>query len=171
MQLSEHKAGELSTFRAGLVNNKVLCHLAQQLELDRLVTHVYHRELLDDTKSYQSVVGDCYESLLGAIYLDQGLLTVREFFTRCLFMNDDDRDALGVLWQTPPSMSQALLATPQMSAGAVYSATLQRLEVLEEVTGLVFQNKLLLAAAFTHPSVGTNASLDVLNIGSNQRYV
>lgn len=145
----------------------MLCHLAQQLQLDRLVTHIYHRELIEDTKSYQSVVGDCYESLLGAIYLDQGLIAVREFFTRCLFMNDDDREALGALWQTPPSMPQALLSSPQLSAG--YSATLQRLEVLEELTGLVFQNKLLLAAAFTHPSVGTNASLDMLNIGSNQR--
>lgn len=50
--------------------------------------------LKKDVKSRSSVVADCYESLLGAIYLDRGMLVARLFLANSMFVDDPDREKL-----------------------------------------------------------------------------
>jgi dsRNA-specific ribonuclease len=167
----DHREGELSHIRTGLVNNKVLCHFAELLGMHKYVLYPYHDELLEDTKSRCSVVADCYESLLGAIYLDRGMLLTRLFLANSMFADDPDRERLVSVWLQP--QPDPLLMGPTDRHLINQSPTLQRLTRLEENTGIYFPHIRLLAAAFTHPSVGnpsaSNAAIDLLQTGSNQR--
>lgn len=71
--------GFLSQTRSKIVNGEALAHLSRTLGLDKLiVSHVSH---FDTNKN---ILGDAFEALIGALYLDQGYQAVRKFIVKRL---------------------------------------------------------------------------------------
>ena len=81
--------GFLSQTRSKIVNGESLAHLSSTLGLDKLiVSHVSH---FDTNKN---ILGDAFEALIGAMYLDQGYQAVRKFVEKRLINKYIDFDAV-----------------------------------------------------------------------------
>jgi len=70
--------GELTNWRASLVNSKMLSKLATNLELDSLLL-LSRGESKDTGKARQYILANAMESLIGAIYLDKGWDGAKQF--------------------------------------------------------------------------------------------
>ena len=71
--------GELTNWRAALVNAKSLSEVAKDLGLDEYL-YLSHGEAKDSQgKARQYILANTFESLVGVIYLDQGLEAARTF--------------------------------------------------------------------------------------------
>lgn len=76
--------GEMTNWRASLVNSKMLADLAQEIELGEHLC-LSHGESKDkNSKARQYILANAFEALIGAIYLDQGLRVSRKFITEIL---------------------------------------------------------------------------------------
>ncbi|MBO7495877.1 MAG: ribonuclease III [Salinivirgaceae bacterium] len=81
--------GFLSQTRSKIVNGESLAHLSSTLGLDKLiVSHVSH---FDTNKN---ILGDAFEALIGAMYLDQGYQAVRKFIEKRLINKYIDFDTV-----------------------------------------------------------------------------
>ena len=78
------KEGDLSKFRATVVNEKGLCQVAKLLELGDYVLLGRGEELTKGSEK-PSILANCMEALLGALYLDAGFIKTKEIIYR-LFM-------------------------------------------------------------------------------------
>lgn len=106
-------------------------------------------------------MANCFEALLGAMYLESGLTSTKVLFTNVAFEEQELRDVWTNLPKHPlqaqqPDGDRHLIAS---------SPILQKLEEFEKASGIEFNHIRLLARAFTHPQVGFNN----LTLGSNQR--
>ncbi len=79
----ENPEGELTNWRASLVNSKMLAKLAQRIGLE---TYLYlsKGESKDIGKARQYILANAFESLIGSIYLDQGWQASKEFLEKKL---------------------------------------------------------------------------------------
>ena len=77
----EWREGQLTALRAQLVCSETLARFAQEIDLGRHLLLGRGEELLDG-RSRMTMLGDAFEALVGALYLDQGLQVTREFFLR-----------------------------------------------------------------------------------------
>jgi ribonuclease-3 len=73
----EMTEGELSRARANLVNGEVLATLSCTLEVDQHI-QLGQGEIKNGGMTRQSILSDCLEALIGAIYVDGGLETCRK---------------------------------------------------------------------------------------------
>jgi ribonuclease-3 len=73
--------GDLAKIRANLVNSQVLADLAAQICLGECILLGRGAEL-SGGRERTSILGDCFEAVLGAIYLDKGVGVAREFVLR-----------------------------------------------------------------------------------------
>lgn len=74
----EFNEGILTNLRSLLVNTKSLANLARELELGTYLKLSRGEEESEGRKN-QSLLADCLEALLGALFLDQGIEVVRAF--------------------------------------------------------------------------------------------
>ena len=77
----EWDEGDLTRTRAGLVNQKSLSEQARNLELGRFVK-LGRTEMRSGGCEKDSILANCFEALIGAIYLDGGLAPVEDFVRR-----------------------------------------------------------------------------------------
>jgi len=77
----EWDEGDLTRTRAGLVNQRSLAEQARNLELGRFVK-LGRTEMRSGGCEKDSILANCFEALVGAIYLDGGLAPVEEFVRR-----------------------------------------------------------------------------------------
>lgn len=70
--------GELTSFRASLVNTRSLSELAQKFDLDKFVL-LSRGEKRGSKKAREVILANAFEALIGAIYFDQGLKKVKTF--------------------------------------------------------------------------------------------
>lgn len=77
--------GELTNWRASLVNAKMLSEIAREIDLDK---HLYlskgETKEPPDSKARQYILANAFEALIGAIYLDQGYVAARDFVKKFL---------------------------------------------------------------------------------------
>jgi len=74
--------GELTNWRASLVNAKMLASIAEDLGMDSFL-FLSHGEAKDaKSKARQYILANACEALIGSIYLDQGMDAAREFVNR-----------------------------------------------------------------------------------------
>ncbi len=74
--------GELTNWRAALVNAKILASIAYEIGMEE---HLFlsHGEAKDaGTKARDYIMANAIEALIGAIYLDQGYEITQQFITR-----------------------------------------------------------------------------------------
>jgi ribonuclease-3 len=74
--------GELTRLRASLVNGPSLAGRARELGLGRLV-RLGKTERVSDGRDKDSILANCFEAVVGAIYLDGGLAAVEPLLERC----------------------------------------------------------------------------------------
>lgn len=70
--------GELTAWRAAIVNAKMLAKIAERLELNKHLL-LSRGESKDAGKARQVILANALEALIGAIYLDRGYAVVAEF--------------------------------------------------------------------------------------------
>lgn len=70
--------GELTSFRSSLVNTKNLAKTAKQLKINRYL-YLSKGENKSNGRSREVILANTFEALVGAIYLDQGLVQVEKF--------------------------------------------------------------------------------------------
>ena len=75
--------GVLTSWRAALVNAKMLAKIAQKLGFNDFLL-LSRGELKEKGKSRQYILADTLEAFIGALYLDQGLDSCKDFTKRCL---------------------------------------------------------------------------------------
>ncbi|MBI4225327.1 MAG: ribonuclease III [Candidatus Sungbacteria bacterium] len=73
--------GELTSFRAALVNAKMLAEVAGDIELNAFML-LSRGEAKDVGRARQYILANAMEALIGAIYLDQGYGVVKDFLMR-----------------------------------------------------------------------------------------
>jgi ribonuclease III len=82
----EFPEGTLTNIRSGLVKTKSLGDTAAILGLGELL-FLSHGEEESGGRKNLSLLADCFEALLGAIFLDQGIDVARQYLQKILFPN------------------------------------------------------------------------------------
>ncbi|XP_061660969.1 ribonuclease 3 isoform X4 [Syngnathoides biaculeatus] len=152
--------GGLATYRTAIVQNQHLAMLAKKLELDRFMLYAHGPDLCRES-DLRHAMANCFEALIGAVYLEGGLDEARQLFGRLLFNGQDLQD---VWLHYPPHPLQ--VQEPQTDRQLIEtSPVLQKLTSFEDSIGVLFTHVRLLARAFTLRTVGFNH----LTLGHNQR--
>lgn len=73
--------GELTSFRAALVNAKMLSDVAVNIKLNDFLL-LSRGEAKDVGRARQYILANAFEALVGAIHLDQGYTAARDFIAR-----------------------------------------------------------------------------------------
>lgn len=74
----ENPEGELTSWRAALVNSKMLSHVAQNLNFNDYIL-LSRGEAKDTGRARQYILANAVEAFIGAIYLDKGIGAAQEF--------------------------------------------------------------------------------------------
>lgn len=82
----ERAEGDLTAFRAALVNSQMLLDTASKLELGRYI-RLSKGEEKDFGKGKQYILANSLEALIGAIYLDQGFEESDKFIIKYICVN------------------------------------------------------------------------------------
>lgn len=78
----DNPEGDLTNFRASLVNTKMLSSVAEELDLESYL-YLSKGEAKDkNTKARKSILANAVEALVGAIYLDQGKEKAKKFIEK-----------------------------------------------------------------------------------------
>lgn len=73
--------GELTAFRAALVNYQMLAKIANEIDLGKFIL-LSRGEAKDTGRAREVILANTFEAVIGAIYLDQGLEKSREFIIK-----------------------------------------------------------------------------------------
>lgn len=82
-QFPEKPEGELTSFRAALVNSKMLSDVAVDIAINDFIL-LSRGEAKDMGRARQFILANAFEALVGAIYLDQGYVASRVFIEQVL---------------------------------------------------------------------------------------
>ncbi|CAG5111732.1 Oidioi.mRNA.OKI2018_I69.chr2.g6007.t2.cds [Oikopleura dioica] len=152
--------GALSMLRCALVCNVHLAALAQKLTLEDYFVYIHSQDLAK-REDLNNALANCFEAVLGAIYMDGGLEPVRHLLARVLF----DDESLQRIWLNFPAHPLQQEFPDGDRAKIESSKVLKRCAELENLLGLKFKNIRLLAKALTLKNVKYN---DITK-GHNQR--
>jgi ribonuclease III len=84
LKYSEFPEGKLTAVRASLVNYRILGKLAKEMGFEDYLK-LSRGELADNNeRSRLPILADCFEAILGALYLDGGLQPCTKFLNNCL---------------------------------------------------------------------------------------
>ncbi len=75
--------GELTTWRAALVNSKMLSEIAQRLDFNDYLV-LSKGETQDTGRARQFILANTFEAVVGAVYLDQGFEKAKDFIEKNL---------------------------------------------------------------------------------------
>lgn len=102
----EKPEGELTAVRAALVNTVSLSESAQKLGVNDFLL-MSKGEAKDTGRARQYILANTFESLIGALYLDQGYDVAKAFIAEHIFPKTE-RIVEKRLWQDPKSRFQEL---------------------------------------------------------------
>jgi ribonuclease III len=107
------KEGNLSRLRANLVNQQALAHIAQMLDLGKLV-RFGEGEIKSGGNRRPSILADALEAVLGAIYLDGGFAAAEKVITTLYtpLLSDLNTDTPG---KDPKSLLQEYLQSHHLA--------------------------------------------------------
>ncbi|XP_029166737.1 ribonuclease 3 isoform X2 [Nylanderia fulva] len=157
----ELEEGGLATYRAAIVQNQHLAVLAKKLNLEEYMLYAHGSDLCHDLE-LRHAMANCFEALMGSLFLDGGIEVADKVFGETLFKNEEDLGKVWVHYPRHPLQEQEPTGDRQWIPSF---ELLQKLTKFEESIGIEFTHIRLLARAFTDRSIGyTN-----LTLGSNQR--
>ncbi|KOC66051.1 Ribonuclease 3 [Habropoda laboriosa] len=153
--------GGLATYRAAIVQNQHLAVLAKKLNLEEYMLYAHGSDLCHDLE-LRHAMANCFEALMGSLFLDGGIEVADRVFGETLFKDEGDLSKVWVNYPKHPLQEQEPTGDRQW---ILSFELLQKLTKFEESIGIEFTHIRLLARAFTDRSIGyTN-----LTLGSNQR--
>lgn len=100
----EKPEGELTTLRAALVNSKMLSDISLSIGMNEFLL-LSRGEARDVGRARQYILANAFEALIGAMYLDGGYETARDFIDRVV-MNELQQVLDKKLYQDPKSLFQ-----------------------------------------------------------------
>lgn len=108
--------GIMTALRSALVRTESIGAAGYALGYEPLV-RLSHGEKNGSERAHEVIMADCFEAVIGAIYLDQGYETVKDFIYKHIIIKIDEIIEEG-LWRDPKSYAQELAqkldgATPQ----------------------------------------------------------
>jgi len=74
--------GELTNWRASLVNSKMLAKIAQKLNIEKYIFLSKGESKDKDSKARQYILANALEAIIGAMFLDRGYNIVSDFISR-----------------------------------------------------------------------------------------
>ncbi|GFU28545.1 ribonuclease 3 [Nephila pilipes] len=152
--------GGLATYRAAIVQNQHLAVLSRKLQLEKFMLYAHGSDLCHDLE-LRHAMANCFEALMGALFLDGGIEVADKVFSATLFPEPE----LQEVWKNYP-LHPLQEQEPDGDRKWIESVPLlQKLHKFEEQIGIEFTHIRLLARALTHRSLGYNN----LTLGSNQR--
>ena len=77
----DNPEGDLTSWRAAVVNSKMLSKIASDLNFNEYIL-LSKGEAKDTGRARQYILANAVESIIGAIYLDKGFETAKEFITK-----------------------------------------------------------------------------------------
>lgn len=98
--------GELTSFRAALVNTNSISEAAVELGMNEYLL-LSRGEAKDTGRARQYILANTFEAFIGALYLDQGYDAAKKFIANSLFAKADDI-VKNRLWQDHKSAFQEL---------------------------------------------------------------
>ncbi|XP_066595146.1 ribonuclease 3 [Prorops nasuta] len=153
--------GGLATYRAAIVQNQHLAVLAKKLNLEEYMLYAHGSDLCHDLE-LRHAMANCFEALMGSLFLDGAIEISDRVFGETLFKGEEDLGKVWINYPKHPLQEQEPTGDRQWIPRF---ELLQKLTKFEESTGIEFTHIRLLARAFTDRSIGyTN-----LTLGSNQR--
>ncbi len=88
-QYPDTPEGELTSWRASLVNSKMLAQVGRELDLEDFL-YLSRGEAKDkNSKARQYIVANAVEALIGAIYKDQGIKAAKKFIDKFILSKLD----------------------------------------------------------------------------------
>ncbi len=100
----EKPEGELTAYRAALVNTQSIAEAATKLGMNEYLL-LSRGESRDTGRARQIILANAFEAMIGALYLDSGYVAARDFIGSQLFHKTDDVVA-NRLWQDAKSKLQ-----------------------------------------------------------------
>lgn len=153
--------GGLATYRAAVVQNQHLAQLAKNIELESYMLYAHGSDLCREVVM-RHAMANCFEALMGALFLDSTVQVTDRVFSLALWHNEPDLLEVWTKERRHPLQEQEPLGDRKYIKNFEF---LQKLTKFEDSIGVQFKHIRLLARAFTDRSVGfTN-----LTLGSNQR--
>ena len=102
----DYPEGVMTAIRAALVRTESIGDAGKGLGYEPLV-RLSRGEAHGSERAHDVILADCFEAVIGAIYLDQGYETAREFIAKHILSKTDMLIAEG-LWRDPKSYVQEL---------------------------------------------------------------
>ena len=78
--------GDLTNWRASLVNSKMLADIAKELEFDHFLFLSKGEDKDKNSKARNSILANTFEAVVGAMYLDHGFAKTRNFVKKVLLV-------------------------------------------------------------------------------------
>ncbi|GBP09114.1 Ribonuclease 3 [Eumeta japonica] len=153
--------GGLATYRAAIVQNQHLAQLAKNIGLECYMLYAHGSDLCREVVM-RHAMANCFEALMGALFLDAGIEVADRVFALALWHNDPELQEVWCKERAHPLQEQEPLGDRKYIKDFEF---LQRLTKFEDSIGIQFKHIRLLARAFTDRSVGFTH----LTLGSNQR--
>ncbi|MBO4276421.1 ribonuclease III [Candidatus Saccharibacteria bacterium] len=98
--------GIMTALRAALVRTESIGDAGKELGYEPLV-RLSHGEKNGSERAHDVILADCFEAVIGAIYLDQGYETAKEFISKHILVKIDEILEEGT-WRDPKSYVQEL---------------------------------------------------------------
>lgn len=98
--------GIMTAVRAALVRTESICDAGKELGYAPLV-RMSKGEKMGSERAHDVILADCFEAVIGAIYLDQGYEAAKEFISKHILVKIDTVLEEG-LWRDPKSYVQEL---------------------------------------------------------------
>ncbi|XP_045452237.1 ribonuclease 3 [Melitaea cinxia] len=153
--------GGLATYRASIVQNQHLAQLAKNIGLEQYMLYAHGSDLCREVVM-RHAMANCFEALMGALFLDAGLQVTDRVFGLALWYHDPILLEVWSKERPHPLQDQEPLGDRKYIKNFEF---LQKLTKFEDSIGVQFKHIRLLARAFTDRSVGFTH----LTLGSNQR--
>lgn len=90
LNFSDKLEGELTNWRASLVNSKMLFQVAKELDFEKYLLLSKGESRDKNSKARQYILANSVEAIIGAIYLDQGIEATKKFVFNNIIKNLDD---------------------------------------------------------------------------------
>lgn len=103
-RFTDKPEGELTAFRAALVNTQTLSQAATEIGMNDYLL-LSRGEAKDTGRARQFILANTFEALIGALYLDQGYDAAQRFIAEFIFPRAEDVIKKR-LWQDPKSRFQ-----------------------------------------------------------------
>lgn len=103
----DYPEGTMTAIRAALVRTESICEAGKELGYAPLV-RLSKGEQQGTERAHDSILADCFEAVIGAIYLDQGYDKAQEFIYKHIMSKTETVIEEG-LWRDPKSYVQELV--------------------------------------------------------------